>query len=400
VKDADKARKDAEQEVKAAYQDERAVQDRRVNDVKVKFAGLLKDVDLLIIPRQTIENVALGPGIPSDLHSLTKPQIEAIKDFMKDGKPVLACLGSLSDPRGFNAAGSDELEKLVAERGILLGRDTVLYDAEAKAFAALRAGRQLGGGTADIPPLVFAETSPEASKAKPNPVGSAVRLTGRSVDQKLDLRLHAPRPVYIAPGWQDKLAYTAEFVFTAPEAWNEERPFMTRDATGRVSYVPRYEPTLDSDPKAGTVAAEQKKAFPIGVAIESQIPAAWVNEDYDSQEFGAALLMPLDGVFAAGLTAAASKLDRPTERLIVFGSGNLFSGPKLEPPQEKLLVHSVNWLTHREDRLPRADLPQWQFPRVQMTDREFHLWRYGTAVGLPLLAVYLGLLAMMLRRRF
>ncbi|MFO0826334.1 MAG: hypothetical protein U0792_24980, partial [Gemmataceae bacterium] len=166
VKDADKARKDAEHEVKAAYQDERAVQDRRVNDVKTKFAGLLKDVDLLIVPRQTIENVALGPGIPGDLHALTKPQIEVIRDFMKEGKPVLACLGSLSDPRGFNAAGRDELENLVAERGILLGRDTVLYDAEAKAFAALRAGRQLGGGTADIPPLVFVETSPEATRAK------------------------------------------------------------------------------------------------------------------------------------------------------------------------------------------------------------------------------------------
>ncbi len=106
----------------------------------------------------------------------------------------------------------------------------------------------------------------------------------------------------------------------------------------------------------------------------------------------------MDGVLAAGLTVAANKLDRPTQRLIVFGSGNIFSGPKLEPPQEKLLLHSVNWLTGREDRLPRADLPAWSFPRVEMSDRDLTLWRLGTAIGLPLVAVYLGLMVMMVRR--
>ena len=92
------------------------------------------------------------------------------------------------------------------------------------------------------------------------------------------------------------------------------------------------------------------------------------------------------------------KAERPAQRLIVFGSGNLFAGAKLEPAQEKLLLHSANWLTGREDRLPRADQPAWAFPRVAMTNREMTLWRLGTAVGLPLVAVYLGLMVTMLRR--
>jgi len=58
----------------------------------------------------------------------------------------------------------------------------------------------------------------------------------------------------------------------------------------------------------------------------------------------------------------------------------------------------MNWLTGREDRLPRGDLPPWSFPRVGMSDRDLMLWRLGTAVGLPLIAVYLGLMVMMVRR--
>ncbi|MCE9565342.1 MAG: hypothetical protein K8U57_25185 [Planctomycetes bacterium] len=423
AKDAEKVRLEAEEQVQTALKDERSIQDRRENDLKVKFAGLLKDVDLLVIPRYTVVNATVGERIEGSLHTLSKPQVEVIRDFMKSGKPVLACLGSLSGPGGYEADGSDDLEKLIAERGIELGRDTILYDVEAKAFAAMKAGRQLGaGGGADIPQVTFAEKTSEGSKAKPNPVGAAVRLTSRSVDQNLDLRLRAPRPVYLAAGWQERLPITAEFFFTAPESWNEEQPFLRRGPGGRVAAVPRYEPTLDSDVKWGTRSAEQKGPFPIGVAIESKVPASWFVDEYDREQFAggilnrewwasaphrsvydrteaaAAILVPFDGVLAACLTASSTKIDRPTERLIVFGSGNLFTGSKLDPAREKLLIHSANWLTGRADRLPRADLPQWEFPRVEMSEREFYLWRYGTAVGLPLLAVYLGLMATMLRR--
>jgi hypothetical protein len=398
VKDAEKTLAEAEVKAKGAYQDERSVQDRRINDVKAKFSGLLADVDLLIIPRYTLVNATIGRGVSASLHSLSKPQIEVIKDFMKAGKPALVCLGSLSSPGGVDREGVDDLENLVTERGIELGRDTILYDTEAKAFAALKAGRQLGETAADIPPLVFVEKWIDATKAKPNPVGAALRLTGRSINQKFDLRLYAPRPVYLATGWQDRLEYAAEFAFTDAGSWNEERPFATRDRLGRVSAVPRYEPTLNSDPKWGTRQAERRGPFPVGVAIESKIPAAWVNEDYGREQAASVLLMPLDSILATGVTVAANKLDRPTQRLVVFGSGNIFSGAKLEPAQEKLLLHSVNWLTGREDRLPRTDAPAWSFPRVEMTSRDKMLWRLGTAVVLPLSVVFLGLMVTMFRR--
>jgi hypothetical protein len=311
---------------------------------------------------------------------------------------VLACLGSLSGPTGIARDGTDDLDKLIAERGIELGRDTILYDPEAKAFAAIKSGRQLGGSANDIPPLVFLETGPDAGKAKPNPVGAAIRLTSRSVDQKLDLQLHAPRPVYLALGWQDRVSYAAEFVFTSPDSWNEERPFLGADPRGRINYTPRYEPTLDSDPKAGTRFAKRRGPFPVGVAVESRIPAGWVDEEYGREELAAAALVPVDPLYSALVTAASTKLDRPKQRLIVFGSGNLFAGSKLDPAREKLVLHSVNWLTGRDDRLPRADLPAWSFPRVAMTEREKTLWQFGTLLGLPLVAIYLGLMVTMLRR--
>ena len=81
--------------------------------------------------------------------------------------------------------------------------------------------------------------------------------------------------------------------------------------------------------------------------------------------------------------------------------GTLFNAAKLDPPEEKLLLHTVNWLTNREDRLPKqatADAPEWHYPRVAMSDRDRNLWRLGTAFGLPLVAAYAGLLAMMRRR--
>jgi hypothetical protein len=400
--EAQKERKAAEDKLKEALKDERPLQDRRITDVKAKFARVLADVDLIVVPRFTVEDATESPGVSANLHNLSKEQAEVIRDFMKSGRPVLACLGPVSGRTGPTADASDDFEKLLAERGIELGRDLVLFDGEAKAFSSRRAGEQFGGGGPnDIPPLVFADAPAGAAEVKPNPVAAAARLTARSVDQKLDLKMRALRPVYLAPGWQNRIPFAAEFTFTSPDSWNEERPFpqlrVLPDGTPVVTGIPRYEPTPLDDPKKGTRDEERRGPFPIGVAIESKIPAAWVNEQYAREQFAAALVTPLDAVYAAGLTVAAEKLDRPTQRLVVIGSGNIFSGPKLEPPQEKLLLHSVNWLTGREDRLPRADLPAWSFPRVQLSDRDLTLWRAG-AFGLPLVAVFLGLMMMMVRR--
>jgi hypothetical protein len=258
----------------------------------------------------------------------------------------------------------------------------------------------------DIPSLAFVEMPANGQQAKPNPIAAAVRLSARSVGQPLELRRKALRPVSLLPGWQDRVPFAAEFLMTSADSWNAERPFLqierARKPDGRVvrvvTYIPEFEATTVNDPKWGTPMAERKGPFSIGVAIESKIPASWINEDYTQQEFFAGLLNPLNSVLAVGLTVAANQLERRNQRLVVFGSGNLFTGPKLEPAQEKLLLHSVNWLTGRDDRLPRGDKPTWSFPRVEMTNQEVKLWQFGTAVGLPLVAIYLGFMAMMLRR--
>ncbi len=123
-----------------------------------------------------------------------------------------------------------------------------------------------------------------------------------------------------------------------------------------------------------------------------------MNDDADTRQVEA-ILSPLDRGAALGLVRAAERGDRPLQRTVVFGSGNLFGGHELKPAQEKLLLHTVNWLTAREDRLPKNEQPAWQYPRVQMSERNTYLWRLGAAVGLPLVAGYLGLLTMLRRRR-
>lgn len=395
VKEAERELQEAEAKLRAAYTDERALQDRRVSDVRAKLARLLEDVDLLIVPRYTVVNVTIGRGIGPNLHTLDKKQVEVVREFMKAGKPVLACLGPVSGPGGADPAAIDGFEKLMRDRGIELGRETIVYDGERKAFAAARGGSQLAGGGTEVPPLTFADTS---DPARANPIAAAYRLSGRTAEANLDLRLRAPRPVYLAPGWEARVPFAAEFLFTPPAAWNEERPFVTSDRAGRVTYIPRFEPTPADDPKRDTRAEERRAAFPVGVAVEGRVPAAWLNEDYERQQAAAALAVRFDGTLAAALSAGAANEKRPVQRTVVFGSGHLFNGPELKPPQEKLLLHTVNWLTGRADRLPKGDADPWQYPRVELTARDRTLWRFGTLVFMPLAVLGVGALAVLVRR--
>jgi hypothetical protein len=405
--DARKAREIAETKHREALRDERTGEARRIADVKAKLSRVLAEVDLLVVPRFTVEDAADGDGGPDvapSLHGLSKEQAEVIRDFMAAGKPVLACLGPISTRTGPAADGPDEFERLLTERGIELGRDTILFDGETASFAALRAGEQFGGGApTDIPPLSLVGTPIEGQK--PNPIAAASLLTARSVDQKLDLKARALRPIYLSPVAPAKPSFVAEFLVTSAKAWNEERPFpqirLAPDGTFGVTDIPRYNPTPLDDPKKGTLQEERRGPFPIGVAIEGPPPAHW-SEARLAPHRVAALMTAGPGLpqLTAGIVANAESC-RPkgeSSRLVVFGSGNLFSGPSLEPAREKLLLHSVNWLAGRDGRLPRAEASPWSFPRVAMSDRELILWRFGTAAGLPLAAVYLGLMVTMVRR--
>jgi hypothetical protein len=137
----------------------------------------------------------------------------------------------------------------------------------------------------------------------------------------------------------------------------------------------------------------------VAVAVEGKIPVEWFDEEYGREKELAAVLPPAGGgLLAAGLSAAATTVSRPTGRLVVVGHGGLFNGPALQPAQEKLLLHSANWLVNRADRLPSVPEKAWSFPRVALTDQEMTLWRGATGVLMPLAAVFLGLVAVMLRR--
>ncbi len=414
--EAERNQKELEKRLVENLKDERHLQYRRMTDVSAKLTKQLADVDLLIVSRFTTEDALEGQEIDPELHSLSAEQAQVAKEFMKQGKPVLACLGPISPQFApeqgeslpeFNArvnkelstsltAQPEELEKLLTDRGIVLGRTVVLFDGETKSLTSDR----FGSGPVEVPPLTFTESPAADAKLKPNPIANAVRLTGRTAENALELRFRAVRPVSLTPAAQARQPFAAELVQTAPNSWNELRPFpliLPRGQRRILVYAPEFDPPAKGDAGKGTSDEEKRGPFTIGVAVENKIPASWVYEDYESRQL-AAVLNPFDTAAALGLMQAAEHGDRPTQRTVVFGSGHVFGGPELKPAQEKLLLHTVNWLTAREDRLPKSELPAWQYPRVAMSESEKTLWRWGAAVGMPLVAAYAGLLAMMRRR--
>jgi hypothetical protein len=153
-------------------------------------------------------------------------------------------------------------------------------------------------------------------------------------------------------------------MMTSRDSWNEAQPFPTEERE------PRYERPKPDDPTRGTLDEERRGPFPIGVAVETPVPADW----YDS--------------------ATASP---PDARVAVIGQGGFFAGSELKPAQERLTLNTCNWLLGRDDRLPRADQP-WSYPRVRLDAREKELWHWGTRVGLPALFLYFGLVVLLVRR--
>ncbi|MBO0699812.1 MAG: hypothetical protein J2P46_15550 [Zavarzinella sp.] len=407
----EKDRADTEAKVQALMKNERAFEDRRVTDVKAKLARVIADCDLLIIPRHTLINTTARQYIDPPLYKLSSNQVEVIRDFMKQGKPVLACLGPNADPQiPPGVEPLDDFEKLLADRGVELGRQTVIFDVEAKGFASRQAGNLLGGAPSEIPPVTFPD--PPAGK-KPNPVAEAMRATAHSADQQLELRLRHPRPVYVYPGIADRMPFAPDFMVTSAASWNEEQPFPTMRQVGPRELLvspPRYEATPFDDPKKGTHDEERRGPFPVAVAVEGAMPVEWYDAGYTDFRKAAAVSGPLDrGLLSACLSARAAvepdketkalvpQKQRATGRLVVIGQGGLFSGKQLSPAYEQLLLHTTNWLLNRDERLPRTDA-EWTYPRVQRGDKESFLWRYGPFLGLPAAFLYLGLIVWIVRR--
>lgn len=376
VKNLEEKRKPIEARLTEALKDENAVQNAHETDVKAKFTRLLADVDLLVIPRFTVLDVAKINGvIPASVHVMSKDQVAVVRDFMKSGRPVLALLGPISETLGPAIEAVDGFEKLIADRGVELGNETIIYDEELKALAEQGIASRFGSAShVEVEPLQFADRVESdaaseifASSKQKNPIRAAVQLSARSLEKPFELRLRGLRPVYVKPDVQSQLTYASEFILSGPNSWNEIQPLRQRGSP----YLPKFEAAKEGDSKKGTHAEERRGPFPIGVAIDGPLPKAWFDQ-------------PNPAI--------------PNERLVVIGHGGAFVGSDLKPVQEKLLLHSVNWLLNRSDRLPMEPEKTWSYPRVDMTARDLVLWRWSTALLMPLGVVILGLFAVMLRR--
>ena len=158
-------------------------------------------------------------------------------------------------------------------------------------------------------------------------------------------------------------------MMTDAASWNDAQPFPTRERT------PRYEPPK-SDVLTGDLDQVRRGPFPIGVALETTIPADWYTE----------------------------KDAKPaTARVAAIGHGGVFIGSTLSPAKEKLLLDVCNWLLGRDDLLTKGD-NRWQYPRVKLADdpeaaeTRQALWQWGARLGMPVLFAYLGLVVLLVRR--
>ncbi len=317
-----------------------------------------------------------GGLVPNRIHRLSDIQVECIREFMEAGKPVLACFGPTNELPELglppDTAGKDNLEALLGELGLRFGKQTILFNADSKAFADRRRNPLRMPGTVEVPPLDF-DTPPEKARGTwrsrmddtplpPNPLREALRVTAHSVGQGFDLRLRFPRPVYFEPIGGQTPTFEPTFLLTA-SGWNDDQPFVVR---GR---RPHFEQPKPDDPDNGTLDVKRRGPFPVGVAIETPLPPSWSR------------------------SGSAN-----TVRVAVIGQGEVFVGAELSPAHERLFLQTANWLLGRNDYLPRADHP-WSYPRVPLPadSLEHDLW-VGGVWALPVLFGYLGLIVWLLRR--
>jgi hypothetical protein len=355
---------------------------RRIDDPQGKLARILADCDLLIIPRLTLLDVRPPAAIiPNRVYRIDEGQVNAIKDFIKGGKPVLACFGPANDPPddrpSLDAMGPDSLEDLFVQLGVRFGKQTVLFDAESESLASVRASPL--SASAKLPALEF-EWKPGAglpgllrtrTPERSNPLHDAMLVAARSLgkdsegrDWLLDLPLRHPRPIYYEPPDGKTPSFDPTFLMSSPASWNEDQPFPTRER------VPHYERPKADDPDRGTVNEKRRGPFPVGIAVTASVPASW---------------------------QASTKETPVSVRIAVIGHGGLITGAELSPAREKLLLNTVNWLLGRSEYLPTAE-KQWTYPRVGLDPRDKQLWHWGTQFALPGFFAWLGLVVLLMRR--
>jgi hypothetical protein len=385
----------------AGLSSDKLSEQKRLKDLRAKLARNVADVDLLIIPRLT--RLQTGEPIVSPaFHDLEAKQAQAVRAFVGQGKPILACL----DPTNMRAEGRtadratkppDDLEKMLAELGIVLGKRTVLYNVEKRAFAGrddnmvriakplqvppLRlepAARTLQeellqaayaglrepvaalGVAAENPLLALPFLRVPKRKHGSNPVRESLLLADRESGRRMNLRLRFLRPVFLDPLKADLLKGDPEVLATSAATWHDEQPFSTA-----VRPVPRFEPPALDDPDQGTLEARRRGPFTVGVAAELRLPPGW----------------------GSGRDV----------RVAALGQAGLITGAELAPGQERLLLDTCNWLLGRDERLAKP-AAEWSYPRVEASEEERRLWLMAARWGLPELFAFLGLVMLLLRR--
>jgi hypothetical protein len=355
------------------------------------------------VPRATIFNLLRRDQISQRVYVLEDSHIQGIKDFMKAGKPVLFLLGPANEAGAPPDREGDELDKMLAEFNIELPNQTILYNAEAEAMAEAEE-REMNAGRVDVPPVEFDWRLAAGSKLfsgldvnAASPIRGSMRLTANSLGEKSreGPKIRHWRPVYavnkswkgeaiggavgllaspdtttqglvmLLEGSEKRIDEKAVIMMTAPDAWNEEKPF----PEGR--YIPKFKRVKSDDPTKGTLLERRRGPFPIGVAVETTVPAEWYERDTPK---------------------SPAKV-----RLAVLGHGGLFIGEKLPPMREKLFLDTTNWLLGRDNLLAR-DHETWEYPRIQISARDKQLWTVGICYALPLLFLYVGVCVGLVRQ--
>lgn len=358
---------------------------RRMADLQAKLTRTLTDCDLLIIPRLTLRNVVeTEENIPAWLHRLDETQVDVLRDFVKEGKPVLFCLGPTTEgergPPPGAGAGPDGVEQMLTKLGFKFVNQTVLFDTETEAFAGRGGGPFGSEANVEVPAVEFdwkagagrpgrqPSVSATEREPKPNPIRKSMHLIARSLGGEsqgksvlADLKLRHPQPIYFEPADGKKLAVDPEFIMTSAASWNEEKPFPSD------KYVPEPPKT---GPRKGSIEEKRRGPFPIGVAVSTPLPAEWYG-DKDAKP--------------------------ATVRLAVIGHGGVFNGGELSPAREMLLLDTANWLLGRDQELVLKET-EWSYPRVAMDPLHHAMWVVGAWLGLPGLFAYLGLIVVLVRR--
>lgn len=392
-------RKEIEAE-RASLDLETLAEQRRNTDLKGKMEQLLADCDVLLLPRPSLYDVVSDDdkNLPLWLHGLDREQVEAIKAFMKAGKPVLFCLGPSSErpgqgpdgkpdpvPAGFTA--TDGIDTIIKELGYRLNKQTVLFDAEEVAFGERQGGGLTGGTEVKVPPLVLSWPAgtgyPPALRRPADKADHPVRMSqwlasrglGRAQreDPRLQLRLRHARPVFIEADKDhpERFRQQAEILMTSADSWNEDQPFATenstpafKSATGAKQEKPALEDAL---------MERRRGPFPVGAVAEEKLPEAWFGKDEKQPGF---------------------------VRSAVIGEAWWLIGPTLDPARERLVTDLFNWLIGRDDRLARrpGEESVWEYPRLEWSAEKAGLWRNGLEFGLPMLAAFVGFTVLLYRR--